>query len=480
MTTIRNRRGTSAEWTSANPTLAVGEIGYDTTVDDFKIGNGTSTWAALAFRAAAVQSNYGYLVATFGGNGIYNERLSLYYSADGTAAVGGSNNTVYTPASTGNSLRDPSMVNINDIWYCAYTANNGYSKTLEIVSSTDLLTWTLLATINVAAATNLNQSWAPEIVQDTNGDVYLFFANVTAANATSMWYVKATNAALSTWGSPIKLPFTVDPSFAIDGAPIKKGSTWYLFYSNLGVIHRATASSVVGTYTIDKTGDWAGWGSGIEGPCVVLIDGTTYRMYVDKYSLGTGYSYSESTDLNTWTALKPVVMGRDTAQGQLLRHGSFVRLTSQSQMLEVLQATMGVAQVPRYVEYDQTPGAQAPNNTVWGPGMPTVSSRTTDTMFCHWSANDELTFDADGVYQVEWMCSWSGGGVSGRTFFELQDKGRLLPYARQGITTGEDVGSVGTTAYMGIGGIMKFTFMQNTGAARTVRHIIKVHRMTSS
>jgi hypothetical protein len=44
---IRIRRGAAAEWAAANPVLQDGELGLATDTRDFKIGNGTSTWAQL-------------------------------------------------------------------------------------------------------------------------------------------------------------------------------------------------------------------------------------------------------------------------------------------------------------------------------------------------------------------------------------------------------------------------------------------------
>jgi len=46
---IQLRRGTAAEWTAANPTLAVGEIGIETDTDKFKIGNGADDWATRPY-----------------------------------------------------------------------------------------------------------------------------------------------------------------------------------------------------------------------------------------------------------------------------------------------------------------------------------------------------------------------------------------------------------------------------------------------
>lgn len=46
---VQYRRGTAAEWTSANPILAIGEPGYETDTGKFKVGNGSSAWASLSY-----------------------------------------------------------------------------------------------------------------------------------------------------------------------------------------------------------------------------------------------------------------------------------------------------------------------------------------------------------------------------------------------------------------------------------------------
>jgi len=46
---IRLRRGTAAQWTAAAPVLALGEIGIETDTRRFKVGDGTSAWAALSY-----------------------------------------------------------------------------------------------------------------------------------------------------------------------------------------------------------------------------------------------------------------------------------------------------------------------------------------------------------------------------------------------------------------------------------------------
>lgn len=49
VTQIQVRRGTAAQWTSANPILASGEWGYETDTNKGKIGNGVTAWNSLAY-----------------------------------------------------------------------------------------------------------------------------------------------------------------------------------------------------------------------------------------------------------------------------------------------------------------------------------------------------------------------------------------------------------------------------------------------
>ena len=46
---IQLRRGTASAWTSANPTLAVGELAIETDTDKYKIGDGSTAWTSLGY-----------------------------------------------------------------------------------------------------------------------------------------------------------------------------------------------------------------------------------------------------------------------------------------------------------------------------------------------------------------------------------------------------------------------------------------------
>jgi hypothetical protein len=48
-TRMQQRRGTAEQWTAANPTLAAGEIGFETDTNQFKMGDGANAWSALSY-----------------------------------------------------------------------------------------------------------------------------------------------------------------------------------------------------------------------------------------------------------------------------------------------------------------------------------------------------------------------------------------------------------------------------------------------
>jgi hypothetical protein len=50
-TRMQQRRGTAAQWTSANPVLNAGEIGWESDTNKFKIGDGTNHWANIDYFA---------------------------------------------------------------------------------------------------------------------------------------------------------------------------------------------------------------------------------------------------------------------------------------------------------------------------------------------------------------------------------------------------------------------------------------------
>lgn len=56
---IQIRRGIGTDWSNVDPTLADGEIGYDKTAKQLKIGDGSSTWTTLPYFSPSISGTIG-------------------------------------------------------------------------------------------------------------------------------------------------------------------------------------------------------------------------------------------------------------------------------------------------------------------------------------------------------------------------------------------------------------------------------------
>lgn len=136
-TQILLRRDTATNWTSTNPVLSSGEMGFETDTGKFKIGNGSTAWAALAYSAGATAVTYLFNATsgqtTFSGadangltlaytvgaeqvylNGVLQVRGSDYTATNGTSIV------LASGAITGDVL--------NVIAYSAMTITDTYTQ----------------------------------------------------------------------------------------------------------------------------------------------------------------------------------------------------------------------------------------------------------------------------------------------------------------------------------------------------------------
>lgn len=115
-TQFQFRRGTAAQWTSANPTLAAGEFGWETDTGKGKIGDGTTAWTSLAYSVGALSvsnlSGLGAGVATWLATPSSANLLAAMTDETGTGALVFANSpaltgnpTATTQASTDNSTR---------------------------------------------------------------------------------------------------------------------------------------------------------------------------------------------------------------------------------------------------------------------------------------------------------------------------------------------------------------------------------------
>ena len=111
---IQIRRDTASDWTSANPTLAQGELGLETDTLKLKAGDGTTAWTSLAYYSLGTAgylatSTIGSTVQAFDAN---TAKLDESANFTGTLQNGGSNvvvdsdigTTVLAPNGDGSSL----------------------------------------------------------------------------------------------------------------------------------------------------------------------------------------------------------------------------------------------------------------------------------------------------------------------------------------------------------------------------------------
>jgi hypothetical protein len=426
-------------------------------------------------------ADMGYLFANFTYNSLDAEKLNLFGSPDGVTVLGHGPNPVYSP-STG--LRDPSLKNINGTWFLAYGFDDPTQKKFAVAKSPDLITWTLVVTIDVSTATGITQAWAPELTLDTNGDVYIFFTNVLASTM-EMWYVKATDATgLTTWGAPAKLSWVSQPTKAMDAVFQKVGSTWYMFYGDNNYVCRATASSLLGPWTTDKTGDWAGWGINREAPQLVRVSSTKWRLYIDRYA-GTspnwtypGYAYTESSDLTNWGALTPLTMGADNGQGIVLRHGSFIKLNDSVQAAQVRNVLAAGAGFHSILECTASTSLTSGSETQ-------VGTLTTDTASSFnygdysFPAAGQVKVGSTGIYTLSFHAgptanNFANGTTNQWVSIYSPTKGRNV--ARNVGAGGYEM-TASVTVRANAGEVFEFRLAQFSGATKTVDSRVTVTRI---
>lgn len=252
--TIKTRNDTSTNWTTVNPVLAVGEIGFETDTFLFKVGNGTSTWSLLPYTRTKYDS-------------------------------------------AGNSILDTYVSNI-DLSGNTITALNKSGVSVDSVS---------LTTNNVTATTT--NRYVPAIPSSNSSSMYLngdgVFVSIVTGGATSV-----ENLYLSNTASDVSGYKTINYTAASTATEISvscTNSADVLSYSYL-------YPTAIGTTTIDA-GMWKSSFSmkssvtnGINRlrlDCFVRTTSGTETILFSKYTVSvntTSYSrYSTETNRNIFT-----------------------------------------------------------------------------------------------------------------------------------------------------------------------------------
>jgi hypothetical protein len=125
-TRMQQRRGTAAQWTSANPILNAGEMGWESDTNKFKIGDGTNHWESLDYfidQSSTVNPSFGTSIIFEGATA--NDYETTLQVTDPTA-----DRTITFPDATGTVALTSDIAELSqDAIDSALTAGTGITKT---------------------------------------------------------------------------------------------------------------------------------------------------------------------------------------------------------------------------------------------------------------------------------------------------------------------------------------------------------------
>jgi hypothetical protein len=262
-----------------------------------------------------------YVFSTFKGDAVPQEALSIYNSSDALNFKLVSDTGFSGPSG---ALRDPSIMRyVDGRYYVAYTDPPGTGccgkeDHFSIAFSTDLLHWTNLTIVN-GGVPGLAHVWAPEWFVE--GATVAIIANIDTLNTDSdfkPYIFTALNTSLTSWSGPVAM--NIGPNY-IDTFALKVENIYHVFTKNetTRYVEHATGYKLTGPWTFIGKADWAGWGSGMEGPAVVQLDDGTWRIYLDGQG-AVGFLYANSRDLISWSPTSPL-----PGITNVVRHGTVIR-----------------------------------------------------------------------------------------------------------------------------------------------------------
>lgn len=131
---IQIRRGLAANWTSVNPILADGEIGIETDTLQWKIGNGTDSWTALAYASAPSDGvnilAAGTQTANTTGTVLFQNSNGISFGMSQSSQITASHNGLTTAALSNHSHGNPTLA-LTNLSGTTASASNGFTLSLS-------------------------------------------------------------------------------------------------------------------------------------------------------------------------------------------------------------------------------------------------------------------------------------------------------------------------------------------------------------
>ena len=177
---LQNRRDTATNWTTNNPTLAAGELGYETDTKKIKVGDGSTAWTSLAYAAT------GTVTSIIAGTGLTGGTIT----STGTLAIDTSVVTTLTGTQTltNKTLTSPVIGTIVNTGTLTLPTS---SDTLVGRATTDTLTNKTLTAPIITYSVNAqtNTTFTPSL--SDGGSI------VTLSNASAISVTIPTNASVA-------------------------------------------------------------------------------------------------------------------------------------------------------------------------------------------------------------------------------------------------------------------------------------------
>lgn len=238
---IQYRRGTAAEWTAANPTLAVGEPGYETDTAKFKVGTGADAWTALAYSSGPT----GPTGAT-GSTGPTGATGAVSTVAGPTGPTGATGTTGLTgptgPTGAASTVEGPTGPTGATSTVAGPTGPTGATGEVTLVGVQTLTNKTLTAPVltgtketKVAmAAAAIDLATGNYFTKTITGAITLTLSNVPAAGTAISFILDVTNgsAFAITYFSGVKWAAATAPTLSASGRDVlgffshDGGTTW--------------------------------------------------------------------------------------------------------------------------------------------------------------------------------------------------------------------------------------------------------------
>lgn len=267
---IKPRRDTSANWASANPTLASGEIGLDTTTKQFKVGDGTTAWSSLPYVTVAPGST----------DTLTNKTITSPIL--GGTVTTASGNLVVAPASTVLEVQGGSSTDASIQLNCYVNSHGQKIKSApHAVSATNTLTLPGGSVIGNADATLVSdtgtQTLTNKTIDGNNNTLTVLNAQTTATASSTASTIVLRDGSSNTAINQITLG--ADPSSAMHAVTKQYADNISAGIHAHEAVKAATTANLSATYTAGTADASGGLGIG-----AILTASSNGAISIDSYS----------------------------------------------------------------------------------------------------------------------------------------------------------------------------------------------------